>query len=275
MTMNSHKIAIIGSGHMGSSLLIGLINNGHPADKIWASDPSEEKLAQLKKQFKVHTTTDNTEAVKASDIIILSIKPQAFEEVATHLQDAIQEQTPPLVISVAAGVREENIQKWLGGNVPIVRVMPNTPALLGCGASGLYANQHVNHLHHELAESIMRAVGVIVWVKNESEMDAVTALSGCGPAYFFLIMEALQDAAEELGLTKEAARLLTLQTALGAARMAMESNSSLFELREHVASPGGSTEAGLSVLEANNIRTILKETLLAAKLRAEELGKIT
>ena len=270
--MTSRVITLIGAGNMGSSLIGGLIQNGHPPDKIWASDPSEEKLTHLKKNFNIHTSTNNQLALESANALIFAIKPQVFAEVAKSLSQIIQLHKP-LVISVAAGIREMSIQDWLGGNIAIVRVMPNTPALIGCGASALYANQYVTESQHELAESILRAVGTIVWVQDEKLMDTVTALSGCGPAYFFLMMEALQEAAEELGLPNDIARLLTLQTGLGAARMAIESGVTLTELRHSVASPGGSTEKALSVLEENNIRNIFKKALLAAKLRSEELGR--
>jgi len=265
-------IAFIGAGNMGSSLIGGLIQNGYTPNQIWASDPSEEKLRHLKTKFNIGTTQNNDQAIASADVVIFAVKPQVFAQIASALSAKIRLHHP-LIMSVAAGIREASIQHWLGGEQAIVRVMPNTPALIGCGASALYANSFVSEAQHELAESIMRAVGVIVWLENEKQMDTVTALSGCGPAYFFLMMEALQAAAEELGLPSETARLLTLETGLGAVRMAIESGATLTELRQRVASPGGSTEKALSVLEENNIRDIYKKALLAAKLRSEELGK--
>lgn len=269
--MKPPVIAVIGAGNMGSSLIGGLLKDGHPSSKIWATDISEEKLAQLKSQFNVHVTTDNDKAVESADIVILAVKPQYFAPVAKNMQTSVQLRKP-LIISIAAGVRAASIQHWLGGNIAIVRAMPNTPALINCGATAMYANEFVSAEQHNAAESVLRAVGLAVWIEHESQMDTVTALSGSGPAYFFLVMEAMQIAAEELGLSAETARLLTLQTGLGATRMAMESDYSLEELRHQVTSPGGTTEKAVSVLEEHNIRELFKKALHGAKLRSEELA---
>lgn len=266
-------IAVIGAGNMGSSLIGGLIQDGHPSQHIWASDADEEKLAYLKQRFHIHTTPHNITAAEAADVLILAIKPQYFATVAHELAKTIQT-LKPLVISIAAGIRIASIEHWLGDQLPIVRTMPNTPAMIGCGATALFANAKTNEDQRNLAESILRAVGITVWLNDEQLMDAVTALSGSGPAYFFLMMEAMQEAGEVLGLPPETARLLTLQTALGSARMAMESSSSLVELRHQVTSPGGTTEKAVSVLEENNIRALFSKALGAAKLRSEELASI-
>lgn len=270
--MNKLMIAVIGAGNMGSSLIGGLIKNGHPADKLIATDPSPEKLNHLSQLFGIQTTTDNTAAVSIADIVIFAVKPQVFAEVAKPLCDIIKQRNP-LIISIAAGVREGRIQEWLGGRAAIVRVMPNTPAMIGAGASGLYANPLTTPEQRNLAESILRAVGVAVWVESEEQIDTVTALSGSGPAYFFLILEALQNAGEELGLPAATAQILAQQTALGAAQMALESKHEPSELRRHVTSPGGTTEAAISVLEEHHIRNIFKKALRAAKERSEELAK--
>ena len=269
--MTSPVIAMIGTGHMGSSLIGGLINNGHAPDKIWAADPSEEKLSELRERFGIHTTTNNQQAVEKAQVVIFAIKPQIFHKVATDISNIIQLHKP-LVISIAAGIRIENMQQWFGGSEAIVRAMPNTPALIGCGATALIANSITTQNQRNVAESILRAVGVAVWVEDEGMLDTVTALSGSGPAYYFLIMETLQEAAEELGLTPEVARLLTLQTANGAARMALESDTALSELRRRVTSPGGTTEKAVSVLEESNVRNIFRKALQAAKRRSEELA---
>ncbi|OAI46698.1 pyrroline-5-carboxylate reductase, partial [Gammaproteobacteria bacterium SCGC AG-212-F23] len=269
--MHIANITILGAGNMGASLLGGLIADQFPADKIWIADPAEEKLAVLQKNFLVHTAKDNKNAVKDTEIIILAVKPQMMATVVQEIAPIVQSKKP-LVISIAAGVRVQTIQTWLGGNIPIVRVMPNTPALLGCGASGLFANAFVNETQHDQAESILRAVGITVWLQDENLMDAVTAVSGSGPAYFFLVMESLQHAAEALGLSKDVARLLTLQTALGAARMALESNHSIAELRKQVTSPGGTTEQALRILEEKNVREIFMQAVNAAAKRSKELA---
>jgi pyrroline-5-carboxylate reductase len=270
--MNTHAtIAIIGAGNMGSCLAGGLIANHYPAKHIWLSDPSTDKLTHLAQRLLVNITTDNLEAIKTADVIILAIKPDLMQNIANSLANQLSHK--PLIISIAAGIPTTLLTQWLSKEQPIVRVMPNTPALIGCGASGLFANKHVSPIQHALAESIMRAVGVVAWLKEEAQMDTVTALSGSGPAYFFLIIEALQDAAEKLGLSKETARLLTLQTAYGASRMALESEKNITELRQQVTSPGGTTEQGIAALEKGNLRDIFKQALQAAKNRSEELAK--
>lgn len=269
--MTNASIAIIGAGNMGSSIIGGLIRDGHPPSKIIASNIDPQQCDQLENTFQIKTTTDNFAAASEADVVVLSVKPQLLMQVCEELSETIQK-NKPLVLSIAAGVSEQAIEHKLGNDIAIVRVMPNTPALIGCGASALFANQAVSQAQHDLAESIMRAVGVTIWAKTEDEIDTVTALSGSGPAYFFLMMEALQAAAEELGLSAENAKLLTLQTALGASRLALESDVSLAELRRRVTSPGGTTEKGVATLENANIRDILKDTLVAAKNRSKELA---
>ncbi|MHB1948877.1 MAG: pyrroline-5-carboxylate reductase [Gammaproteobacteria bacterium] len=271
--MTSATIAIIGGGHMGTSLLAGLIANHYASDKLWVADPETKKLLHLKTEFNIQTTTDNLVALQSADIVILAVKPQLLAKVCAQMQEIIH-QKQPLVISIAAGVRVDSIQKWLGGKTAIVRAMPNTPAMISCGATALFANKFVSANHHDLAESILRAVGVCEWVNDETLMDTVTALSGSGPAYFFLMIEALQNAAQELGLPAETARLLTLQTAFGAARMALESEFEVTELRKRVTSPGGTTEQAVRILEEKKIREMFKQALIAAKTRAEELGDL-
>lgn len=271
--MNKNTIAIIGAGSMGASLLIGLIANQFPAQQLWITDPNLEKLQLLKQQFAVNTSTNNEEAIQAADAVILAVKPHDIAAVTKKIAPLMQNKKP-LLISVVTGVREEKLQQWLGGNIAIVRCMPNTPALIRAGATALYANSLVNAKQHELAESILRAVSVNVWLQNEDDLDAVTALSGSGPAYFFLIIEALQAIGEKLGLSAETARLLTLQTAFGAARMALESEKSVTELRQQVTSPGGTTEAAIKILETEKIRDTLESAIIAAYDRSKALAKI-
>jgi pyrroline-5-carboxylate reductase len=193
--------------------------------------------------------------------------------VASDLAPAIQKQQP-LIISIAAGVQESALRRWLGENVALVRSMPNTPAMIQAGASGLHASKGVSKEQKNLAESILRAVGITCWVDKESLMDAVTAVSGSGPAYFFLVMEAIENAATDMGLDEDTARLLTLQTAMGAARMALESNDSPGILRGKVTSPGGTTEKALNTLEQGNLRELFRNALAAARDRSEELSKM-
>lgn len=269
--MNEPVIAFIGAGHMGASLIGGLIQNGHSANALIAADPHAEKLNELATIFHIQTTQNNHEAVLAADVIVLAVKPQVMREVITPLREVLQSKKP-LLLSIAAGIPVKSLERWSHKDQAIVRVMPNTPALIGHGASALFANAAVNETEHALAESIMRAVGITVWLKEESLMDAVTALSGSGPAYFFMIMDALQAAAESAGINKETARLLTLQTALGAAAMAMESELPLATLQQNVTSKGGTTEQAIRVLENAKLRDILKEAFLAAKQRSQELA---
>lgn len=270
--MTTPFIAFIGAGHMGSSLMGGLLKNGHPPEKIIAADPHEEKCQALAQRFHIHTTTDNAKAVEAADVVILAVKPQMAREVLTPLKASLSAKKP-LFISVAAGLPTHTLAQFAGDQLAIVRTMPNTPALIGHGATALFANPRVSEAERALAESILRAVGITVWLDNEALMDAVTALSGSGPAYFFLIMDALQAAGEAAGLPKDTARLLTLQTALGAAAMAMESETPLATLQQNVTSKGGTTEQAISVLEQAKLRDILKAAFLAAEHRSQTLAR--
>lgn len=273
--MKTKTIAIIGAGNIGSCLLGGLIANGYPESQLWVSNPSLQKLNALKElhNAKFTITTNNIEAAKAADIILLTVKPLILPNVLRELADTIN-QTRPLIISTAAGVHEKIIQHFLQPASSIVRAMPNTPAILGCGASALFANAHVTEAEREIAENIFRAIGIVVWIEQEKMMDIVTAVSGCGPAYFFLVMEAIQNAGVSLGLSPEISRLLTLQTAYGAARMALESEKCVTDLRMQVTSKGGTTEQAIHVLEQANIRDIFSQALKAADRRAEELANM-
>jgi pyrroline-5-carboxylate reductase len=196
-------------------------------------------------------------------LIILAVKPQILRPVTEELAETAQARQP-LIISIAAGVREPDIRRWLGYDAAIVRTMPNTPALVGSGATALFANAQVNHEQRQMAESIMRSVGLTVWVDSERMLDAVTALSGSGPAYFFLLMEALEKTGVRLGLAPETARLLTLQTAFGAAKMALESPENVAILRAGVTSPGGTTERAISVFQDEQLDRLIARSLAAS-----------
>ena len=269
--MNMQKIGFIGGGNMASSLIGGLISNGYPADKITVSDLDEKKLDYLASQFGINQTLDSLQVAKTVDILVLAVKPQHMQAVAEQLQSSVQ-LNKPVVVSIAAGIREGSLEKWLGGSVAIVRCMPNTPALVKTGATGLHANGFVSEDQKDQTESLLRAVGVTVWVENESELDAVTALSGSGPAYFFLMMEALEEAGIEAGLSPKTAQLLTQETALGAAKMALESSESAAVLRQRVTSPGGTTERAIEVMESLELRDTFLKAVLAAKQRSVELS---
>jgi pyrroline-5-carboxylate reductase len=271
--MKSKTIAFIGCGNMAASLINGLVADGYEPTKIIASDPDTAKTAQLFSLLGIKTSTDNSEAVESAEIVVLAVKPQLLEQVATAMAPAVQKEQP-LVISIAAGVQEKDIENWLGGNVALVRTMPNTPAMIKVGATVLHANPMVTGEQKNQAETILRAVGLTQWVEEETLLDAVTALSGSGPAYFFLVMEAMEAAAVELGLPDETAHLLTLQTALGAARMAMESCDTPAVLREKVTSPGGTTEAALNKFEEGGLRELFTQALTKARDRSIELSDI-
>jgi pyrroline-5-carboxylate reductase len=271
--MDSKTIAFIGCGNMAASLINGLVADGYEAKQIIASDPDSAKTSQLSSHLGIETTTDNSQAVELADMVVLAVKPQLLEQVATSIAPAVQKKQP-LIISIAAGVLEQDIENWLGGSVALVRTMPNTPAMIKVGATVLHANHLVTSEQKNQAETILRAVGLTQWVESEELLNAVTALSGSGPAYFFLVMEAMESAAVKLGLPEETAHLLTLQTALGAARMAMESSDTPAVLREKVTSPGGTTEAALKSFEDGGLRDLFTQALTEARDRSIELSKL-
>lgn len=269
--MTSCKLAFIGGGNMARSLIAGLIANGMPAGNIRVADSQRAVLESLNQRYPVQTFTDNLQAIDGADAVILAVKPQHLQNVVKTLRNHWQ--TEQLLISIAAGIRIDDIERWLGNSSPaIVRAMPNTPALVEAGATALYANSHVSHQQHELAESILRACGLTIWLNDEQHMDAVTALSGSGPAYFFLVMEAMEATAIKLGLPPETARLLCLETAFGAAKMALESGEPASVLRQQVTSPGGTTERAIHELEDGGLRSLFENALVAAALRARALG---
>ena len=268
-------LAFIGAGNMARAIIGGLINNGYPAEQIWASEPDASKLIDLKEQG-LQTTCNNNEAVKAADVVILAVKPQVLKSVLTDIATTVQSQKP-LLLSVAAGVMTSSMDLWLGGNTSIVRCMPNTPALVQAGANGLYANEQVSSEQKELAESILQATGITLWVDEESQLDAVTAVSGSGPAYYFLVMESMIQAGIKLGLSEEVATQLTLQTAQGAAKMALSSDVDPAELRRRVTSPNGTTEQAIKRFLAGGLPELFDDALQACNDRsvelADELGK--
>lgn len=270
--MNSRTITIIGGGNMGTSLIGGLLSHHHDPNQIIVTDPDSTKLEKLKEKFGVKVSLNNQEAIKEADVIIIAVKPQIFAQVASEIKESIQT-NQPLVISIAAGIPIHKMQTWLGEEVKVIRTMPNTAALVGCSATALYASENINKEERELAQQIMEVFGIVIWMKNEADLDIVTALSGSGPAYFFLIMEALENAATDLGMNEKVARLLTLQTALGAACLAIESEEEPKTLRKNVTSKGGTTEAAIEVLEQEDIREVFRKALQAAKIRSEELAK--
>ncbi len=258
---------------MARSLAGGLLNTGWGRNYLLVADPDSATRQTLEQALGVTTTENNLEAVNQADIVVLAVKPQVLPKVAKELANTIAEKRP-LVISIAAGIRTASLSNWLGREVPLVRAMPNTPALIGSGATGLYASENVTPELRDEAESILRTAGLVVWVDNEDLMDVVTALSGSGPAYFFLVMEALEAAAVKQGLRPETARLLTLETAYGAAKMALEDDEEPARLRQRVTSPGGTTEKAIQSFEDNNIRAMFEQALDAATRRSRELAEL-
>ncbi|MGO9038759.1 MAG: pyrroline-5-carboxylate reductase [Steroidobacteraceae bacterium] len=265
------RLAFIGGGNMAAALVGGLTKRGLPGERIVVADPSELQLQRLMRDYGVRSAPDNASAVTGAEVVILAVKPQQMRVVALALSPHLAA-SKPLVISVAAGIPHAALARWFGAHIAVVRTMPNRPALNGFGATGLYAPPSVGAANRALAESIMAAVSATVWVEHESQMDTVTALSGSGPAYFFLFMEALEAAAHERGLPNEVAHKLTLETAFGAAQMARQSAESLAALREQVTSKGGTTAAAIEVLDAAGLRAIVAHAIAAADRRSAELA---
>ena len=267
-------ITFIGGGNMAYSLIGGLIEEGYSSEKIWVGEPEQDKREALAKQFGVRTTADNLMGVAKADVVVLAVKPQIMQSVVSALAGVAQSQRP-LIISIAAGIPEPALKGWLGYEASIVRVMPNTPALLRLGVSALFANDQTRQSERERAEQILGAVGEILWVDNEGLIDTVTAVSGSGPAYFFYLMELMIETGEHLGLERQAATLLTVQTALGAARMALDSGESPRALRERVTSPGGTTQRALEIFHSGGLSELVKQALIGARDRSEALGTQT
>ncbi len=269
--MTQTKIAFIGAGNMATSLIGGLLKNGYDASCIYACDPDAQKLKSLEEKLAINISTDNLTAVSQADILVFAVKPNEIKTICENLKNIIFK-NKPLIISIAAGIPTQKISAYLNADIPLVRCMPNTPALVGTGATVLFATNNVTEQQKNVAESILRAVGITIWVTQETLIDSATALSGSGPGYFFLIMEILEKIGIQMGLEPKAAHLLTLQTALGAAKLAIESDSSLEKLRQQVTSAGGTTEAGLNVFKQRDIERIFTEAVFAAKMRASELA---
>ncbi len=272
MPIGERKIAFIGGGNMARSLIGGLIAAGVEPSMIVVSDPDPAQLELIGHRFPVRASSDNDAAASDADIVVLAVKPQLIAGVCTTLGPVVRA-TAPLLISIAAGIRIADLLRWLGSSeLAMVRTMPNTPALVQCGATALHAGRSVNDGQRQLAENVMRAVGLTLWVEREEQLDLVTALSGSGPAYFFRVIELLEEAAIAQGLPAASARLLTTQTAFGAAKMALESDEDAASLRQRVTSPGGTTERALGILNQGNIAGLFEEALRGARERASELA---
>lgn len=264
-------ICFIGAGNMAKSLIGGLTASGYPKQNICATDPTEAQRAQVTETLGIHCYEDNHQAIAKADIVVLAVKPQILQTVCNDIQSSVNH-SKPLIISVAAGIETQDIDQWLGSGHAIVRTMPNTPALIQTGATGLFANAKVSDQQKSEAEHILRAAGIALWVDQEAMLNVVTALSGSGPAYYFLFMEAMQATGESMGLDERTAKLLTIQTALGAAKMALESTDDCAQLRKNVTSPNGTTEKAIQSFESAGIRDMVANAMQAAKERAEALA---
>ncbi len=267
MTMT---IGFIGAGNMASALVGGLLAKGYAPKKLLLADSQAQQLQAFKERG-LFTSLNNADVVQRADILVLAVKPQVMAEVLKPLASIVQ-QKRPLIISIAAGISVASIDAWLDGELSIVRAMPNTPALVQAGATGLYANDKVSVSQKQQTETILGAVGLTLWVQQEQLIDSVTAVSGSGPAYFFYVMEAMIAAGQELGLDEKTARALTLQTALGAAQMAITSDVSPAELRRRVTSKGGTTERAIATFDDANMQDIFSQALSACAARGQELA---
>ena len=270
--MHNKTLSFIGAGHMAEAIISGLINTGHPAERIIATARTDKTLAPLKTRYGIQTTTDNCSAIACADVVVLAVKPQVMKEVCAQITAIVAKQRP-LILSVAAGLTEETLSRWLGGYDAIVRAMPNTPSLVGTGACGLYATDAVSKEQCTLATDLMSAVGITEWVDEERLLSTVTAIAGSAPAYFFYLMEALEKAAVKQGMPLESARRLIIQTALGAAKMCDASDDSPEAFKTRVMSPNGTTERAIIHFQDNGFEQLVNDAAQACFNRAEELGE--
>ena len=271
MSTPQNNITFIGAGNMARSIIGGLVHQGYRPDTLCAADPNTDTLERLTQHFGVRTTSDNAHAVASADVVVLAVKPQVMGPVCDSLASALP--AGCLVISIAAGITCKSLQGWLGDSTAVVRCMPNTPALVQMGASGLFANEAVTDQQKSLAQDILSAVGIAHWVTQEALIDAVTAVSGSGPAYFFLMLEAMVEAGVSQGLSAQTAQALAIQTAAGAAKLAQTSDVDLAELRRRVTSPGGTTEKAIEMFEQCQLRSTVKKSMDACKARAEQMAE--
>ena len=267
---NKTVIGFIGAGNMAYALIKGLLNNGFDANQINISDPNEELLQSRESELKVTTYSDNTSLLSNSDIIFFAVKPQVLSSVCLELKGVVK--SKHLFVSIVAGIRSSDINRWLGGNFALIRTMPNTPALFQTGVTGLFANELVNNEQKSLVSSILSSVGECFWVNEEKLIDAITAISGSGPAYFFLLMQSMTQAGMALGLDEETANSLSIQTAYGASLMANKTGKDSRTLRAEVTSPNGTTQSAIESFQDQNFEGIVANATRAAYDRARELS---
>jgi pyrroline-5-carboxylate reductase len=267
---NKTVIGFIGAGNMAYALIKGLISNGFDAKNINVSDSNEELLINRQSELNITTYSDNNSLLDNSDIVVFAVKPQVLSIVCLQLKNKVKPNH--LFVSIVAGIRGNDINRWLGGNFALVRTMPNTPALFQSGVTGLFANDLVSNQQKELVTSILSSVGECFWVDDEKLIDAITAISGSGPAYFFLLMQSITQAATALGLDEKTANSLSIQTSLGASLMATKSGKDSKTLRKEVTSPNGTTQAAIESFQDQNFEGIVAAATRAAYDRARELS---
>ncbi|WP_035387361.1 pyrroline-5-carboxylate reductase [Ferrimonas senticii] len=273
MQSSPRSIAFIGAGNMTRSIIAGLHQSGYPGDKIIATNPSQPKLDALAQHYGVRVGNDNVAAVASAEVVVLAVKPQLMAEVCAAL--AHLDLSQKLIISIAAGVSCQSLSRYLRQPITLVRTMPNTPSMLGLGLTGLYAETHVSAADRAFAGELMAAVGEIIWLTQESDINQVIACAGSSPAYFFLFMEAMQQAAGKLGLSEADSRLMIQQAAVGAAAMVKANPElSLAELRAQVTSKGGTTAAAINSFEQDDLRGSVDAAMNAAIVRAEQMATL-
>tara|TARA_R110001592_G_scaffold42654_5_gene138519 strand:+ start:13662 stop:14498 length:837 start_codon:yes stop_codon:yes gene_type:complete len=272
MGLHDKKICFVGAGNMANAIIGGLVQKGFTASNITASAPSKEHIEQIKERWGVSTSSDNAASVKQAEVVVLSVKPQVLKQVCEELAASLTHR--PLIISIAAGIELKSLSEWLGQDQAIVRCMPNTPAQVLKGASGLISNKNVSEEQRLLSTELFSGIGIVEWLAEESLMHSVTALSGSGPAYIFLMIEAMEAAAVKQGIEAGTARKLAAQTVLGTAQMVLNSDISPAQLKKNVMSPGGTTERAIQVFEQNKLSDIVDKAMQAAADRSEELAAI-
>ena len=272
--MKHLELTVLGAGNMGRALIGGLLRHGMRPEQISVGESYEEARATLSRELGIAATADNAAAVDKANLIVLAVKPQQAASVLAPLAPQLR-QRRPVVLSVAAGIRVDALRSWCGADIPVIRAMPNRPALVGAGATGLFASPKISASHRAMAEEVMQSVGEVVWVATEDALDVVTALSGSGPAYFFLLAEAMAKAGVDLGLPADTARRLSIATLHGAGLLAQVGDADLARLRAEVTSKGGTTEAALSVLQAAGFNELVGRALEAAARRGRELAEGT
>jgi pyrroline-5-carboxylate reductase len=273
--MINNKVGFIGGGNMARAIAGGLLRGGMHATDVFLSEPREAQRELLRRElYGVQVTEDNHRVARECEVLVFAVKPQILKAVCTDLAESVQASVP-LIISIAAGPRVDDIDAWLGSNLSVVRVMPNQPALIDQGVSALYANARTSDASRRLSEAILSAVGQVVWVTEERDIDSVTAVSGTGPAYFYMLIDTMIQAAIDFGLNEETARVLAVETARGASALAATETESMSSMIDRVRSPGGTTQAALECLDAADVRGIFSRAIEAARARAEELGAAT